>query len=424
MRRRLELAIVGVAAVAVVLFAVPLALVLRSSYRDAELARLQRDTIAATRAIDLSASRGDAIELPPSRDRLAVYAPDGRRAAGSGPLVADRLLRRAQTSGSAQQGVRSRLLLVAIPLLKNERIIGVVRATRSDEAVESRARRAWLKIAGLAAAVIGAAALAAIALGRRLARPLERLATSARQLGDGDFSVRAPASGVSELDAVGAALDTTAHRLDEMLSRERAFSADASHQLRTPLSALRIELEGLDLRAPDTPELPAALAQVDRLQATIDTLLKAARDIRPGAAQCDLQALLDEAEPRWRAALADDGRPLRTLFRASDRIAAASPPVVSEVLDVLVNNARQHGAGAVTVVVRDTTVGLAVDVADEGRGFGGDPEAPFRRRAPTADGHGIGLALARSLAQAEGGALHVTNPGPKPVFTLLLASVG
>jgi signal transduction histidine kinase len=311
---------------------------------------------------------------------------------------------------------------VAVPLVTNERVSGVVRATRGDEAVEARSRRAWLGLAGVAAGLIAAAALAAAALGRRLARPLERLAGSARRLGDGDFSARAPTSGVAELDGVGAALNVTAQRLDELLSRERAFSSDASHQLRTPLAALRIELEAMELRALDAPELPAALAQVDRLQATIDTLLNAARDIRPRDARSDLRALLDEAEPRWRAALAADSRPVRTLVRARAAVAAASPAVVAEVLEVLVSNARIHGAGAVTVVVRDAPGGLAVDVCDEGRGLTGPPEDAFGRRSESGDGHGIGLALARSLAHSEGGRLSVTDPGPGPVFTLLLRS--
>jgi signal transduction histidine kinase len=419
-RRRLALAIVGVASAAIVLFAVPLALVLRSSYRDAELARLQRDTIAATREIDVSAPGRDAIELPSTRDRLAVYDARGRRLAGSGPPVADALVRGAQRSGRAQQHAGSGQLAVAVALLKNEHLSGIVRATRSDAVVESRSRRAWLRLAVAAAALIAVAALAAAWLGRRLARPLERLAGSARRLGDGDFSARAPASGVPELDGVATALDITAQRLDELLNRERAFSADASHQLRTPLAALRIELEAMQLRALDAPELPAALAQVDRLQATIDTLLNAARDIRPADARSDLRALLDEAEPRWRAALAAGSRPVRTLVRAGAPVAAASPAVVAEVLEVLVSNARIHGAGAVTVVVRDAPGGIAIDVSDEGPGLTGRSEEVFERRSDSDGGHGIGLALARSLAHSEGGRLSVTDAGPMPVFTLFL----
>src|SRR4051794_19967138 len=100
MRRRLLVAIPGVAAAAVVLFALPLALVLQRSYRDEESLRLQRDTIAATRAVDLGAPGRDPVELPASKDQLAVYDTAGRRVAGRGPGRADATVRAALRTGS------------------------------------------------------------------------------------------------------------------------------------------------------------------------------------------------------------------------------------------------------------------------------------------------------------------------------------
>jgi signal transduction histidine kinase len=97
--------------------------------------------------------------------------------------------------------------------------------------------------------------------------------------------------------------------------------------------------------------------------------------------------------------------------------------VVDEILDVLLDNARVHGAGAVTLTVRELDGWLALDVADQGEGFADDPELAMSR-GPGADGHGIGLALARELAHAEGGRLVVTSAGPAPVLTLLLRGSG
>jgi signal transduction histidine kinase len=225
---------------------------------------------------------------------------------------------------------------------------------------------------------------------------------------------------VREVDAVGAALDSTAERLHTLISRERAFSADASHQLRTPLAALRIELEALELHGEVAPELTAALAQVDRLQTTIDTLLALARDAPSRPVGVDLVAALDELEARWRGVLAAEGRPLRVLVKSRQPVAQAAPTVVGELLEVLLDNAHRHGAGEVTVTVRDLERWLAVAVADQGSGFPGDPEQSFERRTGSGNGHGIGLALARSLAHAEGGRLSVTDAGPRPVVTLLL----
>ena len=418
MRRRLVIAIVAVAASAVVLFAVPLAIVLQRSYRDEDLLRLQRDTIAATRGIDVSAQTGDPVELPRSRDALGVYDGAGRRVAGRGPAAAPPLVRSVMRSGHPSDGVAGEHLVAAVPLLAGERVTGAVLAVRTGAGAAHDTRRAWLAIAAIAAAVIAAATLAALVLGRRLAAPLERLAAAARRLGQGDFSVRAPRARVAEVDAVGAALDASAQRLGDLVARERAFTTNASHQLRTPLAALRLELEALELGPRNGPEVGAALAQVDRLQATIDTLLAVARDAAPSHEDADLAQLLDDAEARWHAILATEARPLRTRSTTRRPVVRASPRVVDQIVDVLVENAQVHGAGAVTLTLRELDGWLALDVADEGPGFDGDPDRTIAR--PRTNGHGIGLALARSLADAQGGRLVVTSSGPGPVLTLLL----
>jgi signal transduction histidine kinase len=420
-------AIAGVAAASVAVLAIPLAVVLQTSHRDQELLRLARDTTAATRRIDVAADtrHGDPVELPASPDALTVYDPSGRRIAGTGPPVAPPIVRTALRSGRTADAAGNGRFEAAVPLVSGERVVGAVLARRSDARAAHDTHQAWLFLGLAALAIVAAAVLAAVVLGRRLAQPLERLAMAARRLGDGDFSVRAPRSGVSEVDAVGTALDATAGRLDALVTRERSFSADASHQLRTPLQALRIELEAMELRGDAMPELPAAIGQVDRLQATIDTLLTVARDGAVPGAESDLEALADALVERWTGPLARDGRPLRVVATgaAHAAVAAASPGVVAEILDVLVDNAHRHGAGQVTVAIRDGVGWVAVDVADEGPGMGEDPERAFVRRSEGArDGHGIGLALARSLAHAEGGRL-TARAGSAPVVTLMLRAV-
>jgi len=413
------IAIAGVAATAVILFALPLALALQRSYRNEELLRLQRDTIAATRAIDLGTPGRDPIELPPTRDQLAVYNTAGQRVAGRGPARADELVRAALRTASPADRAQDGRLLAAVPLLERERVSGAVRAQRSDAGATRDTHGAWLALAGLAAIVVALAVLAASVLGRRLARPLERLAAAARRLGDGDFGARAPRGGVPEADQIATALDDTARRLGSLIARERAFSADASHQLRTPLAALRIELEAIELRGNAPAELPSALAQVDRLQATIDTLLAVARDAARPTAHTDLAALLSDIENRWRGPLAADARPLRMLQHADHPVARAAPAVITEILDVLVDNAHRHGEGPVTITVRAIEQWLAVDVSDQGPGFADSADHAFIRRAASRDGHGIGLALAQALAHAEDGRLAITQPSP-PIVTLWL----
>jgi len=419
MRRRLVAAIAGVAAVAVILLAVPLALVLGRGYRDEELLRLQRDTIAATRAIDVGASPSDEVELPPTSDALAVYRIDGTLAAGRGPAHAPPLVRMVLQSGRAATATGHGRLTVTVPLLVRERVAGAVLAARSDAPARERTDDAWLIVGLVAVGIIFAAMLAALVLGRRLAFPLERLAVAARRLGDGDFSARAPRAGIAEIDAVGGAFDRTADRLDELVRRERAFSADASHQLRTPLAALRLELEAMELRQSGDPELPALLIQVDRLQSTIDTLLSVARDHSRPTATTELDPLLDDLETQWRGAFADHSRPLRVAGTRSG-VVQATPGIVREVLDVLLANALTHGCGQVTITLRAADDWTFLDVTDEGPGFD-DPGGALERR-PAGGGHGIGLALARSLAEADGGRLTISRAGQGPRVTLALRS--
>jgi signal transduction histidine kinase len=412
-------AIAGVAIAAVVLLALPLAVVLGRIYRDEDLLRLQRDTVTSTRSIDIDPAGRDPVELPRSTDQLAVYDRAGRLRAGRGPASAPPLVRRALARGTVTDAAGHGVLEVAVPLVHAERVTGAVRAVRPDDAAAADARGAWLVLGAVAAAIIGLAALAAALLARRLARPLERLAVSARRLGEGDFSARAAPTNIPEVDAAGTALATTAQRIEELIARERAFTADASHQLRTPLQALRIELEALELRGDTAPELPAALAEVDRLQATIETLLSVARDTPRERPATDLGPLLVQVRDRWSGPLAQQARPLRIVERASEPVVRASADVLGEILDVLVSNAVEHGAGPVTITLRDTGDWLAVDVADEGAGIAPETGDVFARGV--GGGHGIGLALARSLADAEGGRLALTRSGPGPVFTLTLA---
>jgi signal transduction histidine kinase len=261
---------------------------------------------------------------------------------------------------------------------------------------------------------------------RRLAHPLEELATAARRLGDGDFSVLTRRGGIAEIDAVGTALDSTAGRLDELLAKERAFSAEASHQLRTPLAGLRMRLEAA-LDGSDQhlrPAVIASLADADRLEATIDELLALARHRRgTQAGPVDLGALLDELAPTWRERLALLDRHLDLSVEPGVPAARTSAAALRQVLAVLVDNATTHGAGTVTVRVRSATDAVAIDVSDQGAGITEPESALFARRPRTEDGHGIGLALARRLAEAEDGRLQLSSRTP-PVFTLLLPIIG
>lgn len=412
MRRRLALAIVGVTAGALLLFGLPLAFAVTRIYRDEELVRVLRLATAATQTIGPRVDLTDPPELPAGAGTsIGLYDAGGRLAAGRGPSTGDAVVRQA-LRGRVGQTTGDGRLVVAVPVARSEHVVGVLRADRSNAVVHHRVRSAWALMAAIAAAVLALATAIAVLLARRIARPVDALTGAVRRLGDGDFGTRAPHSGVPELDAAADALDSTAGRLGDLVDRERAFSANASHQLRTPLTALR-----LDLEVGDTTR---ALQQVDRLQETIATLLDAARDGGGPRAAVALEPLLRDLEVTWSGPLAAAGRPLRVVCPDGVPAVTAAEGAVRQILLVLTENAFVHGAGPVQISVRATSTAVAVDVSDRGPGVTGDVDAIFQRGTSSASGTGIGLSLARSLATADGGRLVLQHAGPDPTFTLLL----
>ncbi|HJQ47518.1 MAG TPA: HAMP domain-containing sensor histidine kinase [Amycolatopsis sp.] len=418
MRKRIVALTVAAAVLAISLFGLPLALGVAKYYVDDERAELERtaDSTALQIADDLKTDPGSIRLSSPGNDiDLAVYTPDGRRLAGNGPAAADELVARALTGQPARADAD---LAFAIPVSDTGTLVGVVRTEAGNLGLYLRIGLTWLAMIGLAVAALALTWLVSRRMAARLARPLEELSTAARRLGEGDFTVRARRAGVAEIDSVGAALDTTAQRIGDMLERERSFSANASHQLRTPLAGLRLQLEAA-LDAPDADVAAAlrdAIGTADRLERTIDDLLTLARNRRVTGEPADLFVLLGDVDRGWRGLLAAADRHL-VIVIDDPPSPRASDAAMRQILAVLLDNAVTHGRGMVTVTARDAGDALAVDVADEGTGVEEDAD-PFARRGT---GNGIGLALARGLAEAEGGRLWLSKAAPT-TFTLLLPS--
>ena len=426
MRRRITITVIVVAFVAVVAFAAPLAVGVGRLYRDEDVLRLQREAERAVAAVPESfPTTAGAIELPRPPDDIttAVYDLVGRRVVGSGPEQGGQLVARA-AGGVVADGSGGGELAVAAPVFDGEDVMAVVRAAQPSGSANDDATEARVRMAVLAAAVVAGAGLAGLLVSRRLARPVETLTAAAARLGEGDFTATAPRSGVRELDAAADALDRTARRLGDALDRERRFSSDASHQLRTPLTRLRLALESIGVAGVDAKDRDAlideALVHADRLEATIEELLALARDVHADEASTDLRAALDELDAQWRERFALLDRRFDARLSPGAARAQISPAALRHVLDVLVTNALDHGAGRVTVTASPAAGGgVTIDVGDEGAGFA-DPEAAFARRGPGAVGHGIGLALARSLIEAEGGRLVVARARPAPEVRIVV----
>jgi signal transduction histidine kinase len=426
MRRRITRLTAVVACLAVALFAVPLALVAFTYQLADERAELERaaDVAAITVAAQDGAGGPITTMVGAGRDpsaQLALYDAGGHRVLGEGPATADAIVRASaestnEATDALLSGNTNGELVVAIPVTGG-RTPMTVRAATSRWEVYRHVSVIGAGMVVLAVVALAIAWIFALRITRRLVRPLEDLSRAARRLGEGDFTARGPTSGIPEIDAVSDSLADTADRLGQVLARERAFSSDASHQLRTPLAGLRMGLElALESRTIDArTALQNALAAADRLQVTIEDLLALARDTHQAAEPLDLDGLLADADLQWSSA----DRSL-VIHREQDAPqTTASRAAAHQIVSVLLDNARVHGQGRVTLRVRDAPGALAIDVSDEGQGIA-DPDTDlFQRRSTRASGHGIGLALARSLAEAEGGRLYLSRPLP-PTFTLLL----
>ncbi|MFD9006263.1 ATP-binding protein [Streptomyces sp. NPDC059582] len=284
--------------------------------------------------------------------------------------------------------------------------------------------RTLLIIGAVALLAVVAAVLLAVRQANRLASPLTDLAETAERLGSGDPRPRHKRYGVPELDRVADVLDSSAERIGRMLTAERRLAADASHQLRTPLTALSMRLEEITLTDdPDTvkEEATIALTQVERLTDVVERLLTNARDPRTGSAvSFDLDEVIQQQLAEWRPAYRGVGRAIVSSGKRHLR-AVGTPGAVAQVLAALIENSLMHGGGTVALRTRVTGNQAVVEVTDEGPGVPADLGARiFERTISGRNSTGIGLAVARDLAEADGGRLEMLQTQP-PVFGLFLS---
>ncbi|CAL9433533.1 ATP-binding protein [Streptomyces sp. enrichment culture] len=298
----------------------------------------------------------------------------------------------------------------------------IVEESRSS--ITREVGRTLLIIGAVALLAVVAAVLLAVRQANRLASPLTDLAGTAERLGSGDPRPRHRRYGVPELDRVADVLDASAERIARMLTAERRLAADASHQLRTPLTALSMRLEEIAVTDDlDTAreEATIALAQVERLTDVVQRLLTNSRDPRTGSAVAfDLDEVVKQQIEEWRPAYRSAGRAIVRSGKTGLR-AVGTPGAVAQVLAALIENSLMHGGGTVALRTRVTGNQVVVEVTDEGPGVPADLGARiFERTISGRNSTGIGLAVARDLAEADGGRLELVQLKPA-VFALFLS---
>jgi signal transduction histidine kinase len=285
-----------------------------------------------------------------------------------------------------------------------------------------------LVLLALGSAVVAVVASIGVGLlaGRRFTAPLMDLAQRAEQLGTAATRSAPAASGIGEVDTVAQVLTRSADRIDRLLASERQFASHASHQLRTPLTALSMRLE--EILAAEDPrtvreEARSALTQVERLAHVVEHLLENVRDVNMRATPVPLDSVVLQQVVEWGPAFAAANRRIVTTG-ARGLVALASPNGLSQVIATLLENSVVHGGGTVTVSTRSTGISLVVEVTDEGGGVPSElGSSIFERSVSGRSSTGLGLALARELAAADGGRLELVQQKP-PVFALFLSAAG
>ncbi len=435
-RGRLVLAAAYFVAVVVVALAVPLGLSIdRSARSEVESDVLASTAVLAARVSDLVARADPAADAPPAvSEALASIATQAATGADSRVLIVDSAgLVLADSTGDAAPGtsyataerpefaaaldagsvdVRERhsdtldedLLLVTVPVADGGVVVGALRVSAPLGDVESDVRSSWLGLVVIGLVVIGFGLLLAWILAGTVARPLEHLSAAAGRLGAGDLDARVDPEPPREVETVGRSFNRMADTLAANVASQRDFVANASHQLRTPLTGIKLRLEAIRAEGgPAAAEAAKADAELDRLSALVDDLLAlaAASGLEPEAEPVDLATAAKAAADRWDEPARTAGHEL-DLRTTNARFVRSSPADVAQILDNLVENAIRHSPSGGTIGVE--AADLALVVSDTGPGI---PEAErervFDRFFRGADGRqvpgtGLGLAIVAELA--------------------------
>ncbi len=310
------------------------------------------------------------------------------------------------------------IMVAAAPIIDEGSFAGVVRLSKSMADVQEQVRRTIIGLIVIGLAGLAAGLVIAFALAGSFSRPLTRLAAAARRLGGGDLSARAgPTAGAKEIVELGGSFDEMAGRLEATVKAQREFVANASHQLRTPLTGMKLRLESaIDATADEEVrrQLEAADKEVDRLADIVERLLVMARRIEEGGpAEIDLGEATSRAVERWGerasrlgATITATGEGGRALGEAGD---------LDQILDNLIDNAISHAPGPIVIETGRRDGRMFVAVEDRGPGIPREErhrvtDRFFRGKGAPPGGSGLGLAIVRDLAEKWGGSVAVDAP--------------
>jgi two-component system, OmpR family, sensor kinase len=310
------------------------------------------------------------------------------------------------------------VLSTAVPIVRNGRTVGALEVEQSLDTVHSQVRQDVLALIGVGVLALALGLGVAWILAGSIARPLRSLGEAARRRASGDTEARAPVRGSREQAEVAQEFNEMADRLDALLESQRAFVADASHQLRTPLTGLRLRLEAAGVKTDDPAvrrDLEAAERESARLEELVSDLLALASSEQPADEEtADLSAAAHEAIERWRGPADESGHEIR-LDEHGGGVVRAGPRELAAILDNLIENALKYSPRGSTVTVKCDRVDGSGRLGVVSESGPIDPELSrraferFYRGGSGRDGTGLGLPIVAALARRRGGAARIEN---------------
>ena len=404
MRRQFVVVVVAVTAIIAVAFVVPLARLLDDFAQDRGVVQVLRESESLARALALVDASDPAIieSLVAVGDGEVERSIIFETGPTVGPPTANPSVVESARSGRAELIEELDGVAAYVPVV-GAADAPVVRAFVGPDVLDRNVRTAWLTLFGLGVILLLLAALVADRLARSIVRPVEELADAADRFADGDLSARVVPSGPAELRTVGTVFNRLGSRLAELLRIERESVADLSHRLRTPLTALRLEVEQLE----DSTDVERVRDAVDAMHREVDHLIKEAR--RPARTDAgslvDLAAVVTDRTRFWEPLAADQGRSFSVTIPQEPVSVTGIRGDIEAAVDALVENVLAHTEDGVGMWIEVTADPASLIVEDAGGGFG-DPSVS-RRGVSASDSTGLGLDIARRTVEAGGGVMQL-----------------
>jgi signal transduction histidine kinase len=437
--RRLLLGYVAIVLVLAGSLAVPFGLVFAERQREQFAVALERDAVVLATVYEDDLQKGVAVDpqaaiaysertgarvVVVNQEGVSVVdtGDDESRSFTSRPEIVTALSGGRFSGARFSQTLGADLFIGAVPVASGPHVYGAVRLTVFNGEIDAQVRRMWLSLGAVVLVAVGATAVVAFATARSITRPIADLRHAASRIAEGDFSTGATTGDAPpEIAELAAAFDDMAIRLERLLESQRAFVADASHQLRTPLTAVRLRLENLEATATgaETRDIADIVIEVERLSTMVDQLLELSRAGGLEAIPVDVGAVVEQRVRLWEGVADDQGITLTTVTPADTPcMAAVVPGGMEQILDNLIDNAIRYSpdGGRVSVAVSAASNGLCVvEVTDTGPGVP-DADLPrifdrFWRGGSGQPGTGLGLAIVSHLVMRSGGTVSAA-PAP------------